>query len=90
MLRATIQMLEDFEEDMATERIGNTDELRAWALDVKKRVDIIANLLDLLEKNKWNWTTGARDIILTKNITKEEAKKELKMLKVPEDIILFD
>lgn len=90
MLRATIEILEDFEEEMGSERIGNTDELRAWADQIKKRVDSVAKLLDMLEKHGWAWTTGTRDIIILKNITKEEAKKELKALKIPEDIISFD
>ncbi len=90
MLRATIQVLEDFEEEMGSDRIGNTGELRAWAEQVKKRVDSIAKLLDVLEKHGWTWTTGARDIIILKNITKEDAKKEIKALKIPEEIISFD
>ncbi len=90
MLRATIQLLEDFEEEMGSDKIGNTDELRVWAADIKKRIETTAKLLDVLEKHGWTWTTGARDIILLKNTTKEDAKKELRTLKIPEGIILFD
>ena len=90
MLRATIQLLEEFEEEMGSDKIGNTDELRASAEKLKKRVDSIAKLLDVLEKHGWTWTTGAQDIILLKNTTKEDAKKEWKALKIPEGIISFD
>ncbi len=90
MLRATIQLLEDFEEEMGSDKIGNTDELRAWAEEIKKRVDSIAKLLDVLEKHGWAWTTGTRDIVLLKNTTKEDAKKEWKALKIPEGVISLD
>lgn len=90
MLRASIQLLEDFEEDLGSEKIGNCDELKTWAEQIKKRVYTIANLLAVLEKNGWTWTTGSRDIILYKNITKKQAQQEIKELKIPDDIIQFD
>ncbi len=90
MLRANIQILEDFEEEMGAEKIGNSDELRAWGVTLKKKVEIIADTLDKLEKHGWKWTTGSRDIILYKNILKVDAKKEITSLKIPEDVVLFD
>ncbi len=90
MLRASIQVLEDFEEELGSEKMGNVNELKAWAEQVKKRVDTVAGLLTILEKQKWTWTTGSRDIILYKNTTKKEAQEELKKLKIPEGIIEFD
>ncbi len=90
MLRASIQILEDFEEDLGAEKIGNSDELRAWSTALKKKVEIIADTLDKLEKRGWRWTTGSRDIILYKNILKVDAQKEIKTLKIPEGIVLFD
>ncbi len=90
MLRLTIQLFEDFEEELGAEELGNTDELRNLGQRVKKRIETIAGLLDILEKNKWQWTTGTHDIILYKNITKEDAQKEFKKLKIPEGIIEID
>ena len=90
MLRATIPLLEDFEEDLGSEKIGNTNELRVLGNDFKKRIETIAGLLDVLEKHNWNWTTGTRDIIIYKNITKKDAEKELVALHIPDGIISFD
>ncbi|MEK6867310.1 MAG: hypothetical protein AABX98_00665 [Nanoarchaeota archaeon] len=90
MLRAIITLLEDFEEELGSEKIGNTNELRALGSDFKKRLDTVSGLLDVLEKHGWTWTTGARDITLYKNITKKDAEKELATLHVPEGIISFD
>ena len=90
MLRASIQLLEDFEEDLGADKIGNVEELKEWGKDVKKRIDSVASLLAVLEKNGWTWTTGARDIILYKNTTKKIAMQELTALKIPEEIIVFD
>lgn len=90
MLRANIRLLEDFEEELGSEKVGNLEELRAWAEQMKKRVDTITTLLALLEKKGWEWTTGSKDIILYKNTTKKEAKEELQKLKIPEGIVEFD
>lgn len=90
MLRLSIQLLEDFEEELGSEKVGNLNELKLWAEQIKKRVDTITGLLELLEKHKWAWTTGSRDIILYKNITKKEAQEEFKKLNIPEGIIEFD
>ncbi|MBI5073448.1 hypothetical protein HZA99_06545, partial [Candidatus Woesearchaeota archaeon] len=59
MLRASIQLLEDFEEELGSEKMGNVGELKAWADNIKKRIDTITNLLAILEKHKWAWTTGS-------------------------------
>ena len=90
MLRLTLQLFEEFEEELGAEKLGNTDELRDLGERISKRANIIAGLLDILEKHGWQWTTGTRDVILYKNITKEEAQKELIKLKIPEGIIEFD
>lgn len=90
MLRATITLLEDFEEELGSEKIGNTNELRAIGTDFKKRIDTVSGLLDVLEKHGWNWTTGSRDIILYKNTAKKDAEKELATLHIPQGIISFD
>jgi hypothetical protein len=90
MLRLTIQVFEDFEEEFGAEQLGNTDELRDVGDRFSKRMKTIAGLLDILEKNKWQWTTGTHDIILYKNCTKEEAITEFKKLKIPEGIIEID
>ncbi len=90
MLRATIALLEDFEEELGAERLGNTDELRAIGIEFKKRMETIAKLLDLLERHGWKWTTGTRDIIIYKEITRKEAEKEFTTLHIPEGIISFD
>ncbi len=90
MLRGSIQLLEDFEEDLGSEKIGNLNELKLWAEQIKKRVDTVSGLLALLEKHGWSWTTGSRDIILYKNTTKKEAQEEMKKLKIPEGIIELD
>jgi hypothetical protein len=90
MLRGTITLLEEFEEELGSEKIGNTHELRALGSDLKKRLDTVSGLLDVLEKQGWRWTTGARDITLYKDITKKDAEKELATLHIPEGIISFD
>lgn len=90
MLRLTIPMFEEFEEELGSEKMGNTNELRDIGQRFKKRMDTVSSLLDVLEKQKWQWTTGTHDIILYKNISKEDAQKEFKKLKIPEGIIEFD
>lgn len=90
MLRLSIQLFEDFEEELGAEKLGNTHEIRDLGQRFKKRIDTIAGLLDILEKYGWQWTTGVHDIILYKNTTKEDAQKEFKRLKIPEGIIEFD
>lgn len=90
MIRASIQLFEDFEEELGTEKIGNTDELRELGKRLKQRIESIAKLLDVLEKKGWTWTTGTRDIILYKNTTKKNAEKELAALHIPEGIIEID
>ncbi len=90
MLRLNIQLFEEFEEELGSEKLGNTDELRELGQRFKKRLDIISGLLDVLEKHGWQWTTGTHDVILYKNTSKEEAKKEFERLKIPDGIIEFD
>ncbi len=90
MLRVTIQLFEEFEEELGAEKMGNTNELRDLGERIAKRTKIIAGLLDVLEKHNWRWTTGTRDVILYKNTTREEAQQEFTKLKIPEGIIEFD
>lgn len=90
MIRANIPLFEEFEEELGSEKMGNTDELRDMGKRFKGRLDVIAKLLDVLEKKGWTWTTGTRDIILYKNITKKNAEKEFAALKIPEGIIEID
>ncbi|MFA6888994.1 MAG: hypothetical protein WC254_05875 [Candidatus Woesearchaeota archaeon] len=90
MLRLTIQLFEEFEEELGAEKLGNPDELRDIGERIAKRTKTIATLLEILEKHNWEWTTGTRDIMLYKNTTKEEAQKEFVTLKIPKGIIEFD
>jgi hypothetical protein len=90
ILRLNIQLLEDLEEELGLGSLEHVRELRELGERLKERMDMIAKVLRLLEKHGWAWTTGARDIILYKNISKEDAKKMFKELKIPEDIIEFD
>lgn len=90
ILRVNIRLLEDLEEELALGRLERVEELQELGKRIKDRLDTLAKVLRLLEKNGWAWTTGARDIILYKNIKKEDAKKMFKELKIPEDFIDFD
>lgn len=90
ILRVNIRVLEDIEEELGLGRLERVEELQNLGKQLKDRMDTLAKVLRLLEKQGWAWTTGARDIILYKNIKKEDAKKMFKDLKIPEDLIEFD
>ncbi len=90
ILRVNIRLLEDLEEELGLGSLERVEELLDLGKRLKDRMDMLAKVLRLLEKHGWTWTTGARDIILYKNISKEDAKKMLKELKIPEGLIEFD
>lgn len=90
MIRASIQLFEDFEEELGSEKLGNTNELKDLGKRFNERINVIAKLLAILENKGWTWTTGTKDIILYKNTTKKFAQKELAALKIPEGIIEID
>lgn len=90
MLRLSIPLFMDFEEELGTEKLGNVEELIEFGERFNKHINIIAKVLALLEKHGWKWTSGTRDIILYKDTTKKEAMKEFAELKIPEGVITFD
>ncbi|MBW2980682.1 hypothetical protein KY360_04675 [Candidatus Woesearchaeota archaeon] len=89
MAQICIFLLEDIEEELGLENV-TTEDLRKFGDKLKKRMHKIADALKILEKHGWKWTTGAKDIFLFKDITRQEAMKEIKKLDVDKELIHFD
>ncbi len=89
MVQICIYLLEDIEEELGLENIS-ADGLRKLGQSFNNRINKISDMLKVLEKNKWKWTTGAKDIYLFKDISAKEAEAELKKLKVDKSLLHFD
>ncbi len=58
--------------------------------ELKERLYKIADDLKKLTDNGWDFEPTLYDIILTKDITKSTAEKELKKLKIKAEIMVLD
>ena len=89
MIRATIMILQDVEEDLGAD-MNSIGDLRDMGDKVDKRLHVVANALDKLERLGWKWDSAGREIHAFKDIDKETAEKELLEAGLPEDIVHFD
>ncbi len=89
MAQICIYLLEDIEEELGLENISLND-LRKYGDTLKQRMHKIADALGVLEKHGWKWTTGAKDIFLFKDVSVQEAQKEISKLDIDKNLIHFD
>ncbi len=89
MAQICIYLLEDIEEQLGLENI-KADDLKQFGDILKTRMHKIADALKILEKHGWKWTTGAKDIFLFKDISVQEAQKEISKLDIEKSLIHFD
>ena len=64
--------------------------IKAKGDELKERLYTIADDLKKLTDNGWDFEPTLYDIILTKDISKSAAEKELKKLKIDAEVIVLD
>ena len=67
-----------------------SETIRLKGDELKARLYEVADNLQKLCDNGWKYEFGLYDIMLTKNISKAAAKRELAKLGIEEEIIEFD
>lgn len=68
----------------------NPKTIKAKGDELKARLDEIADELKKLTDNGWNYNSTLYGLTLNKNISKSEAKKELKRLNINAEVILLE
>lgn len=84
MVEIVVRLFEDIEEELSQK--STPSKLRYLGNLIRGRLFRAADVVEILQKNGWKWTTGTKDIYLLKGISKEFALKEIKKLKV-DDIV---
>ena len=76
MIRIVLSLFEDVEQEMEGYNYS-PDELKKVGDMLKDRMYNIADAMDKLEKLGWEWTTSYRTILLWKQTTHAQAKKQI-------------
>ena len=80
MVEIVIRLFEDIEEELSKK--STPKKLKELGEFTKAKMFRAADVINILRKNGWKWTTGTKDVYLFKGISKELAVKEIKSLKV--------
>ena len=89
MVDVFINILEDIEHQLGLGK-DTSPSLRELGMQLRDKMNMLADSLEKLEKKGWSWNTGAKDIYLHRaSISDEKAKKELLDAGVPESLFHF-
>lgn len=89
MIRATIMVLQDVEEELGAD-VNSVSDLKAMGDKVDERLHVVADALDKLEKLGWKWDSAGKEIHVFKDSPREDAEKELLEAGMPKEIVHFD
>lgn len=77
MVEVWFSLFADIEEELSKGR-ETTEQIQRLGDKLKNRFERLAKAIGHLEHDGWSWETNFKHVILIKNVSEREAKKELK------------
>lgn len=77
MVEVWFSLFVDVEEELSKGK-ETTAQLKRLGAKLNNRFERLAKAIEYLEKNDWVWETNFKYVVLIKNISERQARKELK------------